>query len=199
MFYDTTKRDHGLPHDPFKAIVAPRPIGWISTLSAEGVANLAPYSYFNAVGSRPDLVMFSSDGEKDTLRNLRTSGEFVANYVSADLVAQMNASSASVDPQMSEFLTAGLEQAPSVLVRPPRVAKALAALECKVTNIIELAGLDGNFSGNTMVIGQVVGVHIDEKALNEGRFDPALARPVARMGYHQYWGPDGFFDLRRPS
>lgn len=199
MFYETARRDHGLPHDPFKSIVAPRPIGWISSLSLDGVANLAPYSYFNAVCSRPDLVMFSSEGLKDTVRNVRVSGEFVANYVSADMAKVMNASSVDAPHGVSEFDYAGIAREDSRLVAPPRVAGALAALECKVTQIVELTDVEGKPAGSIMVIGQVIGVHIDDKVIRDGRFDPELARPVARMGYRDYLGPDGYFEMIRPS
>ena len=198
MFYETAKRDHGLPHDPFKAIVAPRPIGWISSLSPDGVANLAPYSYFNGISTRPDLVMFSSEGEKDLLSNIRASGEFVCNHVTMALAEKINLTSINAPRGVSEFDYANLAKAQCVLVKPPRVAEALAALECKLVKFVPLAGHDGAPSAATMVIGEVVGVHIDEKALREGLFAPDLARPVARMGYFDYQGPDGYFTMRRP-
>lgn len=199
MFYETSRRDHGLPHDPFKAIVAPRPIGWISTISDEGEVNLAPYSFFNAVASRPEMVMFSSEGEKDTVANIRANGEFVANHVGAHLAEAMNATSAPAPHGVDEFEVAGLAKAPSRLVRPPRVALAYAALECKAVSITELADLSGKPVGAIMVIGQVIGIHIDGKALRDGMFDPELARPVARMGYRSYDGPNGYFDMTRPG
>jgi flavin reductase (DIM6/NTAB) family NADH-FMN oxidoreductase RutF len=198
LFYETARRDHGLPHDPFKAIVAPRPIGWISTLSQMGEVNLAPYSFFNAVSSRPEMVMFSSEGEKDTLANIRANGEFVASHVGAHLVEAMNATSVPAPHGIDEFVVAGLEKAPCRLVRPPRVARAWAALECRAVSITELADLSGTPTGAVMVIGHVLGIHIDESVLTDGLFDPRLARPVARMGYRSYDGPDGYFDLDRP-
>ena len=199
MFYETSRRDHGLPHDPFKAIVAPRPIGWISTLSRDGIANLAPYSYFNAISSRPDLILFSSEGEKDSVRNARETGEFVANHVSAGVAEAMNASSIPAPAGISEFDHCAIAQAASRLVRPPRVAAALAALECKVTQIIEPVGLDGNAAGVFVVIGQVVGVHIDDRLLRNGRFDVTLAEPVSRLGYLDFGGPEGLFSMVRPD
>lgn len=199
MFYETSRRDHGLPHDPFKAIVAPRPIGWISTLSRDGVANLAPYSYFNAISSRPDLILFSSEGEKDSVRNARETGEFVASHVSARVAEAMNASSIPAPAGISEFDHCKIAAAPSTLVRPPRVAAACAALECKVTEIIEPRDLDGKTAGVFVVIGQVVGVHIDDSVIRNGRFDVMLAEPVSRLGYLDFDGPDGLFAMVRPD
>jgi len=199
MFYTTKDRNHGLPHDPFKAIVAPRPIGWISTISKEGVANLAPYSFFNAIGAKPDLVMFSSGGWKDSATNARDTGEFVCNYVGLDLVKLMNESSIDAPHNSSEFEHTGLEPAACELVKPARVRDAYAALECKVTQIIEPVDLDGEKTDDVMVIGQVVGVHIDESVITDGLFDVRLAKPVTRLGYFDFDGPDGLFELKRPG
>lgn len=198
MFYSTENRDHGLPHDPFKAIVVPRPIGWISTISSGGHLNLAPYSYFNAISSRPDMVMFSSEGEKDSVTNIRANGEFVANFVSLDMAEAMNATSVNAPGEVSEFDYAGLDTEKSELVAPPRVAGVLAALECRATQIVPLHDLEGRSAGHIMVIGQVVGVHIDERAIRDGRFDFELARPVARLGYRDFVGPEGLFEMVRP-
>ncbi len=198
MFYEPAKRNHGLPHDPFKAIVAPRPIGWISTLSSDGIANLSPYSFFNAIGSRPPMVMFASEGEKDSLRNIRQTGEFVVNHVSLQLAQAMNASSATVPFGVDEFVLAGVEKAACNLVRPPRVARAYAALECRATKVEAVAGLDGTNTGSILVIGEVIGIHLDPAVIQNGFFDPLLASPVARMGYKQYQGPDGIFEMERP-
>jgi flavin reductase (DIM6/NTAB) family NADH-FMN oxidoreductase RutF len=198
VFYETARRDHGLPHDPFKAIVAPRPIGWISTVSADGKANLAPYSFFNAICSRPEMVMFSSEGEKDTIANIRETGEFVANHVSAGLAEAMNATSAQVGHDVDEFELAGIAKAACRLVRPPRVAAAFAALECRATEVRELKDMDGRPTRAILVIGQVIGIHIGEEALAKGIFDPALAQPIARMGYRSYQGPGCYFDMTRP-
>lgn len=199
MFYTTERRDHGLPHDPFKAIVAPRPIGWISTVSTEGHVNFAPYSYFNAISAQPDMVMFSSAGEKDSLTNIRANGEFVANFVSSDMAEAMNATSVDAPGEVDEFDYAGLGMERSELVAPPRVAGVLAALECRTTRIVPLHDLEGKSAGHTMVIGQVVGVHIDERAIRDGRFEFELARPVARLGYRDFDGPDGRFEMTRPT
>lgn len=199
MFYETARRDHGLPHDPFKAIVAPRPIGWISSISASGAVNLAPYSFFNAVGGRPEQVMFSSETEKDSVANIRETGEFVANHVSAELAEAMNRTSVPAPHGVDEFEYAGIEKAPCRLVRPPRVALAHAALECRVTTILNLRDLDGRETGAIVVIGQVVGVHIDDAVLRDGIFDVTLARPVTRLGYMDFGGPDGYFSMIRPK
>ncbi|MCB1386919.1 MAG: flavin reductase family protein [Nitratireductor sp.] len=198
MFFDPRQDNGGLPHSPFKALVAPRPIGWISTRSAEGVANLAPYSFFNAVASRPDMVMFSSAGWKDSVENIRATGEFACNYVGRDMIAGMNASSAEVGPQVSEFDLAGLEMAECRMIAAPRVKAAPAALECRVAKIFEIEDADGNASGHFMVIGQVVGIHIDDAYIRNGRFDAAAAGPVTRLGYMDYGHLGEMFELFRP-
>ncbi|MEM9278209.1 MAG: flavin reductase family protein [Pseudomonadota bacterium] len=163
MFYQPENRDKQLlPHDPFKAIIAPRPIGWISTLSKEGIANLAPYSFFNAVGGVPPMIMFSSEGYKDTARNAVDSGEFVFNYASKSLENEMNATSIPAPTGVSEFDHCNIERAESNLVAPPRVAKAYASLECKVTTAVETEDINGQKTGAVIVIGQILGIHIDE-------------------------------------
>lgn len=197
MFYEP-KKGHGLPHDPSKAIVSPRPIGWVSSLSAEGALNLAPYSFFNALSTSPFLVMFSSEGEKDTVRNCRSTSEFVVNLASRDLAEMMNASAVDAPHGTSEFDYAQLETAPSTLVRPPRVARAHAALECKVTEILRPVGLDGKPSAATVVMGEVVGVHIDDDVLTDGLFDVVKAGNLARLGYMDYTSVTETFAMRRP-
>jgi flavin reductase (DIM6/NTAB) family NADH-FMN oxidoreductase RutF len=190
---------HRLPHDPLKAIIAPRPIGWISSLDARGVVNLAPYSFFNMVSDDPPMVMFSSNGWKDSVRNVSETGEFVANLAVRFLAEQMNTSSAAVPPDVDEMALADLAKAPSVLVKPPRVAAAPAALECKVVSIQRLKGLDGVESSNYMCIGQIVGVHIDPAFLKDGRFDTAGARPLGRCGYRgDYAEVTSLFEMVRP-
>jgi flavin reductase (DIM6/NTAB) family NADH-FMN oxidoreductase RutF len=174
---------HGLLHDPFKAIVAPRPIGWISTRDREGRVNLAPYSFFNAVSDRPPMVMFSSGGWKDTVRNIEETGEFVCNLVTRALAEQMNLTSASLPPGADEFAFAGLTPAPSRLVAPPRVAEAPAALECRLVEIHRLRDAAGAILDTYMTIGQVVGVHIDRAYLKDGLFDLLATRPIQRAGY----------------
>lgn len=199
MFFEPDNSRDFLPHSPFKALVAPRPIGWISTLSVDGVANLAPYSYFNAVCSRPDMVMFSSQEWKDTVENIDKTGEFVCNYVSEALTDAMNASSAAAPAGVSEFDIAGLEAVTGEKVRAPRIKGIPAALECKKTDIIELKDLNGRPTDHFMVIGQVVGVYIDDAFIAEGRFDVAKARPLTRLGYMDYARFGEMFELNRPS
>jgi flavin reductase (DIM6/NTAB) family NADH-FMN oxidoreductase RutF len=198
MFYRTADNQHGLPHDPFKAIVTPRPIGWISTRSKEGSVNLSPYSYFNAIADRPKLVMFSSAGMKDSATFAIESGEFVANLATRSLAAAVNRSSAPAPRGTSEFAIAGLTEADCVLVAAPRVAESPAVLECKVTEWFWPKGLDGEPSSNVMVIGEVVGIHLDESILTDGMIDPALSQPLARLGYLDYATTDGVFQMTRP-
>jgi flavin reductase (DIM6/NTAB) family NADH-FMN oxidoreductase RutF len=197
LFYETAK-GHGLPRDPFKAIVAPRPIGWISTRSLSGAINLAPYSFYNAVSSNPHLVWFASEGEKDSVTFARESGEFVVNLVGRDLAEKMNASSVDAPRGESEFGYAGLTTAPCRLVAAPRVAEAPAAMECKLTEIYEPKGLDGRPAGVLVVMGEVVGIHIDEAVLKNGYFDVTRAGNVARLGYRDYLSIDKIFTMVRP-
>ena len=197
MFYEPSK-GHGLPHDPSKAIVAPRPIGWISTLSGAGEINLAPYSFFNAVSTRPFIVWFSSEGEKDSATFAQETGEFVANLVSRDLAEKMNRTSVNAPRGVNEFVYADLAMAPSRLVAPPRVAAAPAALECRVTEVFRPRGLDGTPTSAVVVAGEVVGVHIDDAFLKDGLFDITKAGNVARLGYMDYASVDEVFSMRRP-
>lgn len=197
MFYEPSK-GHGLPHDPSKAIVVPRPIGWISTLSGAGEINLAPYSFFNAVSTRPFIVWFSSEGEKDSATFAQETGEFVANLVSRDLAEKMNRTSVNAPRGVNEFVYADLAMAPSRLVAPPRVAAAPAALECRVTEVFRPRGLDGTPTSAVVVAGEVVGVHIDDAFLKDGLFDITKAGNVARLGYMDYASVDEVFSMRRP-
>ena len=197
MFYETGENNHGLPHDPFKALVAPRPIGWISSLDPHGVVNLAPYSFFNAISDRPHFVMFSSSGRKDSVRNIEASGEFVCSLATYELKDQMNKTSAMVGPEVDEMALAGLTPAPCKLVKPPRVAESPAAFECKYFKTLALPGRDGA-EGNLMVIGEVVGIHIDDDAIADGRVDSAKLRPIARLGYMDYAVVDAVFSMDRP-
>jgi flavin reductase (DIM6/NTAB) family NADH-FMN oxidoreductase RutF len=199
MFYSTDENRHGLAHDPFKAIVSPRPIGWIGSRGSDGSINLAPYSFFNAVSDRPKLVMFSSSGRKHSFRNASETGEFTCNFVSRHLIDKMNASSAAVPYGVDEFALAGLTPIRGELVAAPYVAEAFAVLECKVTEIIEPKSLSGEPSENVMVFGQVVGIHIDEAILREGRIDMAVAQPIARLGYMDYSDSSEVFELFRPK
>jgi flavin reductase (DIM6/NTAB) family NADH-FMN oxidoreductase RutF len=198
-FYEPRK-GHGLPHDPFKAIVAPRPIGWISSLDAAGRVNLAPYSFFNAFASSPPVVGFASEGHKDSVANVEATGEFVCNLVGMELAEAMNATSATVAHGVDEMKLAGLEAAPCTVVKAPRVARAAAALECRLLQVIRLAGLDGVARDNWVVLGEVVGVHIAGRFLVDGRFDTASARPVARCGYRaDYTVVTELFEMQRPG
>jgi flavin reductase (DIM6/NTAB) family NADH-FMN oxidoreductase RutF len=196
MFYDAVKNDHGLAQDPFKAIVAPRPIAWISTLSREGAANLAPYSFFNAFAQAPHYVAFGSGPPKDSLRNIEATGEFAVNLVSFDLREAMNASSAHV--AVDEFELAGLAKAPCRLIRPPRVAASPACLECRLHRIIPLPDDDGTAEDH-MVIGRVLGIHIDDRYIADGRVDTVAMRPIARLGYSEYATVSEAWRMRRPD
>lgn len=198
MFYEPSK-GHGLPHDPFKALVSPRPIGWISTLGKDGALNLAPYSFFNILSGRPPLVWFSSEGVKDSVTFAADTREFVANLVGRDLAEKMNRTSVNAPRGTSEFVYAGLTPVASRLVAPPRVAEAPAALECKVTEVFRPKGLDGNETGAVVIVGEVVGVHIDEAFLTDGLFDAVKAGNVARLGYMDYSTVDSVFQMRRPT
>jgi flavin reductase (DIM6/NTAB) family NADH-FMN oxidoreductase RutF len=199
MFYSTATNDHGLPFDPFKAIVAPRPIGWITSISARGEVNLAPYSFFNGVASRPPCVMFSSDGSKDSVANIEETGEFVCSLATWELRDAVSRTSARLPRGVNEMEAAGLEPAASRLVAPPRVAASPCALECKLLQVVQLNDLAGAALDQQVVFGQVVGVHIDERYLTEGRLDTAAMRPIARCGYNDYALVDEMFELIRPS
>lgn len=199
MFYQPELGPAPLRHDPFKAIVAPRPIGWISAMSAKGEVNLAPYSYFNAISTRPHMVMFSSEGEKDAVTFIRETGEFVCSLATFELREKMNATSAPVPRGVSEFKVVDLETAPSTLVRPPRVKASPAALECKLLWIKQMEDIDGVLTDRFLVTGQVVGIHIDESCLINGRFDITAARTIARCGYADYAVVDELFAIGRPA
>lgn len=199
MFYETDTNAHGLSHDPFKAIVSPRPIGWIGTRGADGSFNLGPYSFFNAVSDRPKLVMFSSSGHKDSVRNIEETGVFTCSFVGRDIMDRMNMTSIAAAYGESEFEIAGLTPQPAQLVDAPLVAEALAALECRMTEIIRPRGLDGVASENWVVFGQVVGIHIKDQAIRDGRFDMATARPIGRMGYMDYCDAGDVFEMMRPQ
>lgn len=198
MFYEPGVTASGLPHDPFKAIVAPRPIGWVSTLDAEGRVNLAPYSFFNAIGDRPPMVMFSSSGNKHSSANVAATNEFVCNLATWDLREAMNETSAAVGRDVNEFELSGLTMAPSRLVRPPRVAESPAALECRAVHMFRPVDLAGRQTEHYVVVGQVVGIHVDEACIRDGRFDMTLARTIARCGYMDYAVVDELFQMVRP-
>jgi flavin reductase (DIM6/NTAB) family NADH-FMN oxidoreductase RutF len=199
MFYSTAANDHGLPYDPFKAIVAPRPIGWIVSRSARGKINLAPYSYFNGVSSRPPVVCFASEGRKDSLAFIEQTREFVCSLVTYDLREAMNRTSAAYPRGIDEMQAAGLEPAASRLVQPPRVAASPCALECRMLQIVSLSDIDGRPLDRHVVFGQVVGVHIDDRFIRDGRLDVAAMRPIARCGYNDYAVVDSIFEMIRPA
>ncbi len=200
MFYRTDSNDHGMAHDPFKAIVAPRPIGWIGTKGRDGSLNLSPYSFFNIVSDKPKLVMFSSSGRKHSLRNVEETGVFTASLASRHLAEHVNASSAPVDYGVSEFDIAGLTAKMAELVDAPYVAEAYTALECRLTEVIRPKGLDGQGAESYMVLGEVVGIHISEEIIRNGRIAMDLARPIGRMGYRDYAdGGVDVFELERPA
>ncbi|MFC5479650.1 flavin reductase family protein [Massilia suwonensis] len=199
-FYEP-RNGHGLPHDPFNAIVGPRPIGWISSLSLDGVPNLAPYSFFNAFNYVPPIVGFASIGEKDTLRNVRDTGEFVWNLATRPLAEAMNLSCTAAAPEVDEFALAGLNAAPSRLVSVPRVAESPVSFECRVTQIIQLQGAGGEAVPTWLTLGEVVGVHIDEALLKDGVYDTAGAGHILRGGGPADYfsiGPEQLFRMFRP-
>ena len=202
MFYKIGE-PHGLPHDPFKSCVLPRPIGWISTISADGVVNLAPYSFFNALASEPPMVMFSTNGKqpfgpKDSLTNAEATGEFVCSMATWDLRDSINLSSAPEAPEVDEFELTGLETEPSELVKPPRVKAAPTHLECVYHTTVDLP-CDIEGGRNAVCIGRVVGVHIGDEFLTDGKIDIARIRPLARLGYQDYTVVDEVFPLTRPK
>jgi len=188
-FYEP-RLGHGLPHDPFNSIVGPRPIGWISSIDAQGRLNLAPYSFFNAFNYAPPIVGFSSLGAKDTVRNARQTGEFAWNLVTLPLAQAMNISCSSVPPEVSEFELAGLTPAPSRVISVPRVAESPVSFECRVTQVIQLQGADGAKVDTWLTLGEVVAVHISKALLRDGVYDTAAARPVLRGG-----GPSDYFEI----
>ncbi len=192
MFY-RPEDGHGLPHNPFNAIVSPRPIGWISTRGPSG-DNLAPYSFFNAVAYTPPQVMFSSTGEKDSLAAIRETGVFCVNVVGIDMAVAMNQTSAQLPRGTDEFDHAGLEKADCTVIDCPRVAGAPAALECRMTQIITLKG-----GANHLVLAEVVGIHMRDDCVVDGRFDVTQFSPVSRLGYMDYAAVDEVFAMKRPD
>lgn len=202
MFYATKDNKHGLKHDPFKALVVPRPIGWISTVDRNGVANIAPYSFFNAVGEKPHYVMFSSSGVKDSLRNVEATGEFVCSLSTWDLRFNMNMTSAAVPPGVDEFPIGELTAVASRLVKPPRVKESPAAFECRHWKTVELPPAEpGGEPKNWVVFGEVVGVYIDDRFVRDGMVATGEMRPIGRLGYMDYAvvTPETIFSIDRPS
>jgi flavin reductase (DIM6/NTAB) family NADH-FMN oxidoreductase RutF len=200
-FYEP-RDGHRLPHDPFNAIVGPRPIGWISSRSAAGALNLAPYSFFNAFNYTPPIVGFASVGHKDTVRNIEQTGEFAWNLVTRPLAEAMNQTSAAVPPEVSEFALAGLTPVDSRLIAVPRVAESPVSFECRCTQIVQLQGASGDKLPTWLVLGEVVAVHIDQALLKDGVYDTAAAGHVLRGGgAADYFtiGPEQLFRMRRPA
>jgi len=206
MHYPTTARAPGMKFDPFKALAVPRPIGWIGTVNRDGVPNLAPYSFFNAVSDRPPMVMFSSGGHKDSLRNILENGEFTCSIANMALHEAMNLSSAPVAPGVDEFALAGLGAAKSMCVRPPFVAQAPAAFECRLWKVIDLPVVAGKPGGPVpdgyhMVIGEVLAVYIDDQFVEDGLVNTGKMQPLARLGYMDYSvvNAESMFTLNRPT
>jgi len=202
MFWKTDE-PHGLPHDPFKSCVIPRPIGWISTIGPNGVANLAPYSFFNGVSGDPPMVMFASgarsaDAPKDSIYNAEQSGEFVCSMVSYELRDVMNETSAAYGPEVDEAAVLGVEMEPSQLVKPMRVKAAPIHLECTYIGKMDLPP-DRHGGGNSLCVGRVIGVHIKDEFLKDGIVDVEKIRPVARLGYMDYTSVQEVFTIMRPS
>ncbi len=188
-FYEPSS-GHGLPHDPFNAVIAPRPIGWISSHDRNGVLNLAPYSFFNAFNYHPPIIGFSSIGYKDSVRNIEQTGEFCWNLVTRSLAEQMNETCAAVGPEVDEYALAGLTPAPSRVVSVPHVGESPVTFECRLSQILQLAGADGQKVDTWMVFGEVVGVHIARDLLHDGVYDTAAAQPILRAG-----GPADYFGI----
>jgi flavin reductase (DIM6/NTAB) family NADH-FMN oxidoreductase RutF len=188
-FYEP-RHGHGLAHDPLNAIVAPRPIGWISSVDANGVANLAPYSFFNLFNYRPPIIGFASQGWKDSVANIEATGEFVWNLATRAQADAMNASSAVVPAEVDEFELAGLEKNPSRLVTPPRVAGSPVQFECKLTQIVRLTTKDGEALDQWLVLGEAVGIHIDRSLIEDGVYQTAKSGTILRGG-----GPSAYFEI----
>jgi flavin reductase (DIM6/NTAB) family NADH-FMN oxidoreductase RutF len=198
MFYEPAKRNHGHAHDPLLAIVAPRPIGWISSVSTKGDVNLAPYSYFNIFSVRPAIVGFSSNGRKDTLTNVEQTRQFVCNLAVQPLLEQLNLTSARLPRGRDEMAYARLEPAPSRLVKPPRVAAAPCALECAWVETVHLKDSRGQASENFLVLGEVMGVHISDEFVVDGKVDVTKMRSLARCGYMDYAWVESVVHVPRP-
>lgn len=198
MFYNAETKDHGLPHDPFKAIVTPRPIGWISSQDEQGRHNLAPYSFFNAVCDAPPIVMFSSAGMKDSAKNAKKTGVFACNVATYALRDAMNASSAPLEHGVSEFDRAGLTPVRCKLIDAPMVSEAKIVMECQTLEVKPLVDTKGDRAAYTMVIGQVMGIHIADEFIQDGLLDITAVKPIARLGYKDYAVINEVFQLARP-
>ncbi|WP_028601125.1 flavin reductase family protein [Ottowia thiooxydans] len=200
MIYDAVINNHGLPHNPIKALIGPRPIGWISAISDKGELNLSPYSFFNMLGQNPTLVAFSSAGYKDAIAFVEKSKEFVCNIVTWDLRDEMNKTSTNLPRGESELAYAGLTTAPSHFIKTPRVAEASAALECRWVQTIQPSTVDGQKMDQYIILGQVMGVYIDDQFIQNGLVDTAAMRPIMRAGYFDYFvaTPETKFSIARP-
>ncbi len=190
IYFYEPRQGHGLPHDPFNAMVAPRPIGWISSCGADGVLNLAPYSFFNAFNYVPPIVGFASVGYKDSVRNIEETGEFGWNLATRGLAELMNESCAAVPPEVDEFQLTGLTPEPSRIIGVPRVKETPLSFECRLSQLLRLTGADGRETDTWMVFGEVVGVHIARHLLKDGIYDTAAAEPILRGG-----GPADYFTI----
>ena len=206
MFYDTARRDHGMTVDPWTALVVPRPIGWISTIDGQGRVNLAPYSFYNAVSGSPPMVYFSTTGTygdsptKHSRRNAEETGEFVVNMVSAELAKEMNVTTTMVDYGVDEMKLAGLVAAPSRYVKPPRVAASPIALECKYWKTIEMPAEEGREKQQSSVVfGRVVGIHVADSIIKNGRIETLAFKPLARLGYSEYTTTENVWRMARPD
>lgn len=185
MYYEMDKNNHGLPYDPLKALVAPRPIGWISTLSKEGVPNLAPYSFFNMLATAPAIIGFSSGMRKDTQINIEDTGEFVCNFASVDLIDAVNVSSSPVPSEVNEFELAGVSAVKSKRVKPPRVAESHAHFECEYLQTVDLPREPDGIAWS-LILGRIVAVHIKDEFVKDGLVDTLAMQPLTRMGYMDY-------------
>jgi flavin reductase (DIM6/NTAB) family NADH-FMN oxidoreductase RutF len=202
LHYYEPVNGHGLKHDPFNAIIAPRPIGWISSRDSKGNVNLAPYSFFNGFNYIPPIIGFSSTSLKDSVQNIQETGEFVWNLATMDLAKQMNATAAHVARDVDEFAVAGLTAVPGKLVNVPRVKESPVSFECKLTQIIQLQGKEGNKVQAWLTLGEVIAVHIDKAMIKDGVYQTALARPIVRAGRRgDYFEikPDAMFEMVRPD
>ena len=202
LHYYEPGHGHGLKHDPFNAIIAPRPIGWISSRDAKGHVNLAPYSFFNGFNYHPPIIGFSSTSWKDSVANIQETGEFVWNLATMELAQQMNATAAHVAHEVDEFTVAGLTPVPGRIVGVPRVAESPVSFECKLTQIVQLQGADGRKVSGWLTLGEVVAVHIDKRMIKDGVYQTALARPIVRAGRRgDYFEirPDAQFEMVRPD
>jgi flavin reductase (DIM6/NTAB) family NADH-FMN oxidoreductase RutF len=199
MFYEPHARPAVFKHDPFKALIVPRPIGWVTTMSRKGEINLAPYSYFNAFNSSPGVIGFSSEGRKDSVTFAEETREFVWNLATYGLRDPMNETSAPLPRGVSEFDPAGLDTEASRIVKPPRIKGVSAALECKWLQTLKIKDLNGHDLDNWVVFGQVVGVYIDDRFIKDGKVDTAAMQPIARLGYNEYAVVDAVFSMQRPQ